>query len=420
MKKMGTIKFSLVIPTRERGDTLEAAIRTCITQDYDNFEIIISDNFSQDGTQEVVESFRDKRIVYVNTGKRVGMSENWEFALAQVTGDFVIMLGDDDGLLPGALKELDVLIGNLGCEAITWNGASYFWPCCVINRTPNMLIIPLYGKLYKRNTHDILNNVLSFKQSCYELPSVYRGVVSSRLINYVKKLSGGQFIHSMSPDIYASVVMSSAIDTYYYSTIPYSVFGQSQHSTGASHFYGSNKQADKAAERQYFNEPNIPCHNNIILAPSIYIILAESFMQAREHFPPARQHDMDLRELIRMALKEVAHAPRERYDRVVKAIRYLGEKNSLGDYADRIIKGHHHVPRENLGIDVPGYNIIRRHFVLDCSRYGVSDVYQASLLCKLILERQKSGICLSLAAMGETTIQIAKKLLERWDYRARS
>jgi len=420
MGKIGKIKFSLVIPTRERGNTLEAAIRTCVTQNYDNFEIIISDNFSQDDTKEIVDSFRDTRIVYINTGKRVGMSANWEFALSQVTGDYVIMLGDDDGLLPGALQELDELIGNLKCEAITWNGASYYWPCCVINRVPNMLIVPLYGKLYKRNAKGFLKDVLSFNQSCYELPSVYRGVVSSRIIKYVKQLSGGQFIHSMSPDIYASVVMAAAIDTYYYSTKPYSVFGQSQHSTGASHFFGSKKQSDKTAERQYFNEPNIPCHDNIILAPSIYIILAESFMQARDHFPAARQYDMDLKDLIRQAIKEVVHYPRERYDRVVNAINYIGKKNSLVDYADRIVKQTKHVPRENLGIDVPGYNIIRRHFTVDCSRYGVSDVYQASLLGKLILERKTSGLSLSLPGILETTIQIAKKLFERWDYRTRS
>jgi glycosyltransferase involved in cell wall biosynthesis len=415
-KKMGEIKFSVVVPTRERGNTLEATIRTCVTQNYDNFEIIVSDNFSQDDTKEVVDSFRDKRIVYVNTGKRVSMAENFEFALAQVSGDFVIVLGDDDALLPGSLNELFELIRNLKCEAITWKGASYFWPCCVINRTPNLLVIPLYGRLYKRNTSAFLKDVLSYKQCCFELPSIYRGVVSSRLINYVTKLSGGQFIHSMIPDIYSSIVMSASIDTYYYSTRPYSVFGQSQHSTGASYFFGSNKQSDRAAERQFFNEANIPCHNNIIFAPSIYLILAEVFMQAREHFPPMRQYDMDLRELIRMALKEVAHAPRERYDRVVKAIHYLAEKNSLGDYADRILKDSQNVPCEHLiGGGVPRYTIFRPYSILDCSRYGVSDVYQASLLCKFMLEQKKGGVGHLLTAIGETTIKIAKKLFEKWD-----
>ena len=76
--------FTVVIPTRERCDTLEHSLRTCVTQDYDNLEILISDNFSQDRTREVVESFNDKRIRYINTGKRLSMTDNFEFALSHV------------------------------------------------------------------------------------------------------------------------------------------------------------------------------------------------------------------------------------------------------------------------------------------------------------------------------------------------
>lgn len=252
MNSIDNIKFSVVIPTRERCNTLDATIRTCITQKYDNLEIIVSDNFSQDETKEVVNSFRDKRIVYVNTGKRVSMSENWEFGLSQVMGDFVIFLGDDDGLLPGALKDLNGIINQLGCKAISWHGASYYWPCCVIERAPNMLTIPLNGKLYKYSGEEMLKDVLSFKQSLYLLPSIYRGVISNKIITHVKKESGGKFYHSLSPDIYSAIVLSAAIDTYYYSTKPYYIFGQSKHSMGASFIY-SKGQPDKTAERIFFS-----------------------------------------------------------------------------------------------------------------------------------------------------------------------
>jgi glycosyltransferase involved in cell wall biosynthesis len=414
---MEKIKFSVVIPTRERCNTLEAAIRTCVTQNYDNFDIVISDNFSQDDTKEVVDSFRDNRIVYLNTGKRVSMSENYEFALAQIAGDFVIMLGDDDGLLPGALKELNELIGDFKCEAISWKRADYFWPDCQVNRARNMLVVPLYSKIYKRNAKEFLKDVLSCKQHYSELPSVYHGVVSSRIIKYIKQLSGGQLIHSMIPDIYTSVVFAAAIDTYCYSTKPYSISGVSQHSIGTSYFSSSNKHSDKTAERQYLSEPNIPCHNNIILAPSMHIIIAESFMQARDHFLPASQYHIDLKEIIRQAIKEVMHSPQEQYDQVANAINYIGKKYSLIEYVDRILKHTNHVHHESLIIYIPGYHVIRRHFALDCSKYGVRDVYQASLLCKLILERKTIGLNLSLPAIAETTLHIGKKFFNKCYYR---
>ena len=96
------IKFNVIIPTRERADTLLHCLRTIVSQNYENLDIIVSDNFSQDNTREVVESFSDPRIKYINTGKRVSMSHNWEFALHHVQGDYVTFVGDDDGFLDGS------------------------------------------------------------------------------------------------------------------------------------------------------------------------------------------------------------------------------------------------------------------------------------------------------------------------------
>ena len=108
--KNSAIKFTVIIPTRERPDTLKWALKTCTTQDYDNFEVIVSDNFSQDETRRVVEDAKDPRVRYLNTGKRISMTANFEFGLSHATGDYVCFIGDDDGLLPNALAELAQLL----------------------------------------------------------------------------------------------------------------------------------------------------------------------------------------------------------------------------------------------------------------------------------------------------------------------
>ena len=74
-------RISIIIPTRERCDTLKYTLKTCLIQDDGNLDIIVSDNFSQDATKGVVQSFSDKRIQYINPGKRLSMSHHWEFAL---------------------------------------------------------------------------------------------------------------------------------------------------------------------------------------------------------------------------------------------------------------------------------------------------------------------------------------------------
>ena len=89
-------KITVIIPTRERCDVLEKSLQTVTTQDYDNLQIIVSDNFSNDGTEDIVRSTHDSRVKYVNTGKRLSMSHNWEFALSHVTEGWVTIIGDDE------------------------------------------------------------------------------------------------------------------------------------------------------------------------------------------------------------------------------------------------------------------------------------------------------------------------------------
>src|SRR5690349_14295603 len=96
-------KYTVVIPTRERADTLYHTLRTCVDQDYENLSILVSDNCSADNTADVVHSFRDKRIQYIKTPARLSMSANWDFALDHVTEGYVNFIGDDDGLIPGSL-----------------------------------------------------------------------------------------------------------------------------------------------------------------------------------------------------------------------------------------------------------------------------------------------------------------------------
>ena len=53
--------FSIVIPTRNRADTLKYTIKTILNQDFQDYEIIICNNNSVDDTEEIVKKFSDKR-----------------------------------------------------------------------------------------------------------------------------------------------------------------------------------------------------------------------------------------------------------------------------------------------------------------------------------------------------------------------
>jgi glycosyltransferase involved in cell wall biosynthesis len=54
-------RFSLVIPTLRRVDTLEHTLATLLAQDYDDMEIVVQNNGNDPATRELVESTRDAR-----------------------------------------------------------------------------------------------------------------------------------------------------------------------------------------------------------------------------------------------------------------------------------------------------------------------------------------------------------------------
>ena len=98
--------ISIIIPTRDRADYLKYSVQTALKIDDIEIEVIVSDNASSDHTKKIISSIKDDRLKYINTGKRVSMRENFEFALKASYGEYVIFFGDDDGIIPDQFKYL--------------------------------------------------------------------------------------------------------------------------------------------------------------------------------------------------------------------------------------------------------------------------------------------------------------------------
>jgi glycosyltransferase involved in cell wall biosynthesis len=197
--------ITLVIPTRERANTLKFTLETALDQANNNFQIIVSDNFSQDNTREVVEAFSDSRITYVNTGGRLSMCDNWDFALKHVRGEYVIYIGDDDGLMPGAINKLEAMINNRPCPIYFWQCHDYFWP---IEEIPAEIvsIIPVQSP-YEVDLHRLLRFSLRWGGlRGHLLPCAYHGAVSLSILIEIRKKTGRVF-HSQAPDLFTAYAL---------------------------------------------------------------------------------------------------------------------------------------------------------------------------------------------------------------------
>jgi glycosyltransferase involved in cell wall biosynthesis len=120
--------LSVIVPTRARVATLPFTLATILNQQTRSFEVIVSDNRSEDGTREAVQRIADDRVRYLDTGERVTMTDNWEFALRHERGRYALFLGDDDAILPGAIDRLQPLMERDAAPILTWPLLFYRWP----------------------------------------------------------------------------------------------------------------------------------------------------------------------------------------------------------------------------------------------------------------------------------------------------
>jgi glycosyltransferase involved in cell wall biosynthesis len=89
---------SIGIPTRNRAASLERAVRSALAQQWDELEIIVSDNASTDGTAALCDELAaaDPRVRYVRHASDIGAEANFQSVLEAAGGAFFMWLADDD------------------------------------------------------------------------------------------------------------------------------------------------------------------------------------------------------------------------------------------------------------------------------------------------------------------------------------
>ncbi|MEI8134995.1 MAG: glycosyltransferase family A protein [bacterium] len=106
--------FSIILPTYNRAHLIGRAIDSVRNQEYENWELLVSDDGSSDNTKKIVDSFteRDERITYINQsnqGPAVARNHGAEFA----KGSFLSFLDSDDEYLPDHLSVREQLISQI-------------------------------------------------------------------------------------------------------------------------------------------------------------------------------------------------------------------------------------------------------------------------------------------------------------------
>jgi glycosyltransferase involved in cell wall biosynthesis len=241
------MKFSVLLPTRGGGRFLKNCVHSVLDQPFADMELIVCDNANVDETPDVLAGFaHDTRINVVRLDQAVPVTESWRTALDRSSGDYVILIGDDDYVLRGYFETLETIVEERGHPDCVTYGAYSFVAKDAVEGVPRSYYAESHfnfghefhdGDFLPRETrHEMALDLFRFKQ---RLPMNMQMTLVSR--RALARLPNGLF-NSPFPDHYALSALLLRAETWLYSSVRPVVVGVSSKSFGR-HFHSGRAAA---------------------------------------------------------------------------------------------------------------------------------------------------------------------------------
>ena len=389
--------FTVIIPVKNRANYLYHTLQTCTIQEYQNFQVIVSDDGSTDNLKEVVleAARKDPRIKYVtpNNGLGVGMRDNFEYALSLITEGYVIALGGDDGLLPHSITKMERILDETKQSVISWSVPTYIYPGAGIE-TGQLILNTKFGRLKKGHTvlktKDFLERQainLSYASDLYSPMFYVKGAVSIDVINKVKARSDeNRFYICPTPDGYSGIVIAGEIETYAYSHEPLSIFGLSSSSQGMN-YLASDEKAIKNSQAFFTNVSKVPMHKELAsqpYSPLIALMTADYLLTARD-LPgwPGKFPEINFKKMILKSIEELSHGlySDNRLDRELKILYEIAVYHGLEDFYIKTLSNKRRYAKK---LPIEGNAIAINKLFLDCTLYQINNILEAAYAVSLM------------------------------------
>ena len=282
--------LSIIVPTRARVSTLPFTLRTILDQRTRAFELIVSDNCSRDGTREAVHWIADDRLVYLDTGERLTMTDNWEFAVRRARGRYVLFVGDDDAILPGAIDRLEPFLAGGTASILTWPLMFYRWP---IDGAPASAsggaAAAAAGPIDVRRRARFALRMGSWRH--YAVPTIYHSAFHRTLVDAIRDRAGRVF-HTMAPDVFAGFAGAALTPDAFSVGFPVSVSGASARSNSGRMMQVRGDSAAGAWNEHLSEYRDQPIHPSLYPRVPVRVnTIPTALLVARDLFPEAYGSD---------------------------------------------------------------------------------------------------------------------------------
>jgi glycosyltransferase involved in cell wall biosynthesis len=106
------MRFSFILPVKNGGEYIKECVASILAQTLDDFNLIILENKSSDGTAEWLQTLTDKRIIVFPAETSLSIEENWARIIKLPKNEFITMTGHDDLFDANYLQVMNDLINQ--------------------------------------------------------------------------------------------------------------------------------------------------------------------------------------------------------------------------------------------------------------------------------------------------------------------
>ena len=299
--------LSIIIPTRNRTyyclEAVKEILEVCNILKTKQIEIVIQDNSDTDSLKESILALNADNIKYNYTSKILSFVDNFSEAVSLATGEYLCMIGDDDGILPNILEEvykakeknIHSIIPSLNAvyiwpmkDSIVANGDNGYLYTAYVNKEST--IISTSDSLYK-----MLSNGGQNYQNC-DMPRLYHGIIHRSLIDKVYAKTNCYF-GGLTPDIYMATALTFVCDKSIKLGYPITISGIC---TGS----GSANSAQGKHTGELSDAPHFIGHDNYEwedIVPQIYTvetIWADTALHAVRDFNAEKTNNFNVASLL--------------------------------------------------------------------------------------------------------------------------
>lgn len=224
--------LSIIIPTKNRQYTAVFAVASALRIISDEIEIVVQDCSDDNRLNDLLkEKFNgDQRIKYFHSDTKPSLTDNWNLAILNTSGKYIIGIGDDDAVLPYCLEVVRWMNSN-EVDTILSMHITYIWKDAYVGSISNSRLSfskNISGSIYKVDLPSELNKKALNCGFGYteDLPNLYHGIVLKSLLDTHKKHCR-HYLSSSSFDVYNAIILSAYTDSFYYIDYPLTIRGVS-------------------------------------------------------------------------------------------------------------------------------------------------------------------------------------------------